>query len=424
MTTRAAHSCALDAAALRQDFPILALPAANGLPLAYLDSAATTQKPHAVLQAMDSYYHTTNANVHRGAYRLAEDATALYEGARARVAALIGAPEVEQVIFTRNATEALNLVALSWGRANLRPGDLIVCTEMEHHSNLVPWQMLAAATGAELAFVPFDPNGYLELDALEDLLRRGPRLLAMTAVSNVLGTRNPLAQIVNLAHAAGTLVVIDAAQAVAHHPLDVAALDADWLAFSGHKMYGPTGIGVLYGRRALLEAMPPVLGGGDMIRRVRLQGSTWNDLPWKFEAGTPPIAEAIGLGAAADYLLALGTGAVEASESQTIAYALQKLQELPGVTVYGPPDVRDHGSAISFSLPNIHPHDVASLLDERGIAIRAGHHCAQPLHDRLGVAATARASIAVHTTHQEIDRLVDGLREVQHILGGHRHDGQ
>ncbi|HKO25676.1 MAG TPA: aminotransferase class V-fold PLP-dependent enzyme, partial [Chloroflexota bacterium] len=292
----AVSAAPLDVAAIRSDVPILAREV-NGHPLVYLDNAATTQKPQAVLAAMEAYYHTTNANVHRGVYTMAEEATEQYEGARANVAALINAPDTEQIIFTRNTTEAINLVALSWGRSNVRSGDLIVCTEMEHHSNLVPWQLLAAASGARLEYVPIDEIGRLRLDALDTLLRSGPRLVTVTAVSNVLGTINPVAEIVRRAHAAGALVLVDAAQSVPHQPVDVAALDADWLAFSGHKMLGPTGIGVLYGRRALLEEMPPVLGGGDMIRKVTLQGSTWNDLPWKFEAGTPAIAEAIGLGA-------------------------------------------------------------------------------------------------------------------------------
>src|SRR5437660_7539013 len=318
---RAIAVAPLDVAAIRSDFPILAREI-NGHPLVYLDNAATTQKPQAVLAAMDAYYRMTNANVHRGVYTMAEEATEQYEGARASVAALINAPGTEQIIFTRNTTEAINLVALSWGHANVRGGDLIVCTEMEHHSNLVPWQLLAAATGARLEYVPIDEAGRLRLDVLDTLLRAGPRLVTVTAISNVLGTINPVAEIVRHAHAVGALVLVDAAQSVPHQPVDVVALDADWLAFSGHKMLGPTGIGVLYGRRALLEAMPPGAGGGDMIRNVTLQGPTWNDLPWKFEAGTPAISEAIGLGAPSDSLPRVGIDRIEAHQRGLVGYAI------------------------------------------------------------------------------------------------------
>ena len=412
----AVSAAPLDVAAIRSDFPILAREV-NGYPLAYLDNAATTQKPQAVLAAMDAYYRTTNANVHRGVYTMAEEATEQYEGARASVAALINAPDTEQIIFTRNTTEAINLVALSWGRSNVRAGDLIVCTEMEHHSNLVPWQLLAAATGARLEYVPIDEAGRLRMDVLDTLLRSGPRLVTVTAISNVLGTINPVAEIIRRAHAAGALVLVDAAQSVPHQPVDVVALDADWLAFSSHKMLGPTGIGVLYGRRALLEEMPPVLGGGDMIRKVTLQGSTWNDLPWKFEAGTPAIAEAIGLGAAADYLRRVGMDRVQAHERELVGYALERLCAVPNVTVYGLFDPAEHGGAISFNVGDVHPHDVAAVLDGEGIAIRGGHHCAQPLMDRLDVPATSRASVALYTTREEIDRLIDGLATVKRIFG-------
>lgn len=417
MSVRAAEpTAALDMQAVRSTFPLLARQI-NGQPLVYLDSAATTQKPEAVLAAMDTYYRRVNANVHRGVYAMAEEATAQYEGARARVAALINAPGPAQIIFTRNTTEAINLVALSWGRANLRAGDLIVCTEMEHHSNLVPWQMLAAATGARLEFVPIDDTGQLQMTVLETLLASEPRLVAVTAISNVLGTINPVAAIIRQAHAAGALVLVDAAQSVPHQPVDVRALEADWLAFSGHKMYGPTGIGVLYGRRALLEEMPPVLGGGDMIRQVRLQGSTWNELPWKFEAGTPAIAEAIGLGAAADYLLAIGMERIQAHQRALMGYALERLGAVPQVTVYGPRDPAAHGGALSFNVGDVHPHDVASLLDTQGIAIRAGHHCAQPFMERLDVAATSRASVGLYNTPEEIDRLIEGVAAVMRVFG-------
>ena len=412
----AVSAAPLDVAAIRSDFPILAREV-NGHPLVYLDNAATTQRPQAVLAAMDAYYRTTNANVHRGVYTMAEEATEQYEGARESVAALINAPSTEQIIFTRNTTEAINLVALSWGRSNVRAGDLIVCTEMEHHSNLVPWQLLAAATGAHLEYVPIDEAGRLRMDALDTLLRSGPRLVTVTAISNVLGTINPVAEIIRRAHAAGALVLVDAAQSVPHQPVDVMALDADWLAFSSHKLLGPTGMGVLYGRRALLEEMPPVLGGGDMIRKVTLQGSTWNDLPWKFEAGTPAIAEAIGLGAAAAYLCRVGMDRVQAHERELVGYALERLSAVPNVTVYGPLDPAEHGGAISFNVGDVHPHDVAAVLDGEGIAIRGGHHCAQPLMDRLDVAATSRASVALYTTRDEIDRLIDGLATVKRIFG-------
>ena len=415
----APESPPLDPATVRDDFPILDRQI-NGQPLAYLDNAATTQKPWAVLAALDDYYRTANANVHRGIYTLAEDATALYEGARNSVAAFVNAPSPEQVIFTRNATEAINLVALSWGRTYLRPGDLVVCTEMEHHSNLVPWQMLAQATGARLEFVPVDDLGRLRLDEMDALLGEEPRLLAVSAASNVLGTINPLDEIVRRAHAAGARVLVDAAQSVPHGPVDVQALDVDWLACSGHKTYGPTGIGVLYGRQALLEEMPPVLGGGDMIRRVSLHGSTWNDLPWKFEAGTPAIAQAIGLGAAVEYLRRIGMERIQAHERALVCYALERLTAVPWLSVYGPRDAAEHGGALSFNVNGVHPHDVAALLDGQGIAVRAGHHCAQPLMDRLGVAATTRASVGLYTTEEEIDRLIAGLELVRRIFGGER----
>jgi cysteine desulfurase/selenocysteine lyase len=415
-SAHAVSAAPLDVAAIRSDFPILAREV-NGHPLVYLDNAATTQKPQAVLAAMDAYYRTTNANVHRGVYTMAEEATEQYEGARASVAALLNAPDTEQIIFTRNTTEAINLVALSWGRSNVRNGDLIVCTEMEHHSNLVPWQLLTTATGARLEYVPIDEAGRLRMDVLDTLLRSGPRLVAVTAISNVLGTINPVAEIIHRAHAAGALVLVDAAQSVPHQLVDVAALDVDWLAFSSHKMLGPTGIGVLYGRRALLEEMPPVLGGGDMIRKVTLQGSTWNDLPWKFEAGTPAIGEAIGLGAAADYLRRVGMDRVQAHERELVGYALERLSAVPNVTVYGPRDPAEHGGAISLNVGDVHPHDVAAVLDGEGIAIRGGHHCAQPLMERLDVPATSRASVALYTTRDEIDRLIDGLATVKRIFG-------
>jgi cysteine desulfurase/selenocysteine lyase len=405
-----------DVAAVRADFPILATEAYAGVPLVYLDSAATSQKPRAVIGAMDAYYERHNANVHRGIHRLSEDATAAYEGARARIAAFINAPDPAQVIFTRNATEALNLVAYSWGRENLRPGDEILLTEMEHHANIVPWQMIAGMTGATVRYLPIDDEGLLRLDLLPDYLTTQTRLFAYTAVSNVLGTITPVAELAAQAHAVGALALVDAAQSVPHMPVDVQALGCDFLVFSGHKMCGPTGSGVLFGRRELLESMPPFMGGGDMIRRVTFEGSTWNELPWKFEAGTPAIAEAIGLGAAVDYLAGLGMENVRQHEIEVTAYALEALSEVPGLTLLGPRQAGQKGGVAAFTLDGVHPHDIAQLLDEQGIAVRAGHHCAMPLHTRLGLGASARASFYVHTTLDEIDQLVAGLRRVNDVF--------
>jgi cysteine desulfurase / selenocysteine lyase len=399
---------------VRADFPILRREV-HGYPLCYLDSTATTQKPEPVLAAMDTFYRTTNANIHRGVYQLSEDATAQYEAARARIAAFINARGSREIIYTRNATEAINLVAASWGRANLGPGDAVLYTEMEHHSNLVPWQLIAAERGATLRHIPIDEHGRLVLDDLDRLLD-GVKIVAVTQMSNVLGTINPVAEIIAAAHRHGALVLIDAAQAVPHLPVDVQALDCDFLAFSGHKMLGPTGIGCLYGKRALLEAMPPYMGGGDMIRRVGLEHSTWNDLPWKFEAGTPAIAEAIGLGAAVDYLSALGMAHVRAHEQAIIAYALDRLATVPGLRVYGPP-AAERGGVVAFSLGEIHPHDVASLLDQRGICIRAGHHCCQPLMERYDLPALGRASFYVYNSEADVDRLVEGLAFVREVFG-------
>ena len=398
----------------REDFPILRR-TVHGHPLVYLDSTATAQKPQAVLDAMDTYYTTTNANIHRGVYEMSEVATTQYEGARVRIGMFINARSSREIIYTRNTTEAINLVAYSWGRANLGPGDAILLSEMEHHSNLVPWQILAAERGATLRFLRVDDAGRLELDALEQQLA-GVKLVAVAHMSNVLGTINPVDTIIAAAHRAGALVLLDAAQSVPHFPVDVQALDVDFLAFSAHKMLGPTGIGILYGKRPLLEAMPPFMGGGDMIRRVGLQSSTWNDLPWKFEAGTPAIAEAIGLGVAVDYLEQLGMEAVHAHEQALVAYALERLSAVPGLRIYGPP-AGERGGVVAFSLGDIHPHDIATLLDQRGIAIRAGHHCAQPLMDRYDVAALARASFYVYSTPADVDALVAGLGFVREVFG-------
>ena len=405
---------ALNAEAVRADFPILSR-RINGKPLVYLDSAATSQKPAAVIEVMDDYYRRYNANPHRGVYAISEEATAAYEGARQRVARFINAASPKEVIFTRNTTEAINLVRYSWGRANVSAGDLILLTEMEHHSNLVPWQLLAAEVSARLEFLRIDDDVLLQLDNLERKLD-GVRLLAISHQSNTLGTINPIKVVAETAHRAGALVLVDGAQAVPHMAVDVQELGVDFYAFSGHKMCGPTGIGVLWARRALLEAMPPFLGGGDMIKRVKLTEASWNDLPWKFEAGTPSVAEGIGLGAAVDYLTQFGMDAVRAHERTLVDYAMEKLQEVPGITLYGPRDPEVHGGAISFTLPNIHPHDLATLVDREGIAVRAGHHCTQPLMDRLGVAATTRASFYVYNRPEEVDQLVDGIQKAQKVF--------
>jgi cysteine desulfurase / selenocysteine lyase len=392
------------------EFPVLSREG-----LVYLDSAATSQTPRAVIEAMDAYYNGYRASIHRGVYPLAVEATEAYEGARAKVAAFTGSTASETV-FTRNGTEALNLVAQAWGRANVRAGDLIVVTEMEHHSNIVPWQILAQTTGAELAYVPIDAEGLLDLDALDGLLARSPKVLAVAHVSNVLGTVNPIAEIAERAHGAGTTLVVDGAQAVPHMPVDVGALGSDFYAWTGHKAYGPTGIGVLHGRRELLEAMPPFLAGGHMISKVDLFESTWAEPPAKFEAGTMPVAEAIGLGAAVEWLGRIGMEQVWEHSRDVVAYALERLSEVPGLTLYGPRDVSRRGSLASFALEGIHPHDVAEILGRQGVCVRAGHHCAQPLMRCLGVGATSRASFAIHSTHEDVDRLVEGLGTVLEVF--------
>ncbi len=394
----------LDVTAVRERFPILQR-TIHGKPLAYLDSTASSQKPDTVIERLRRYYAHENANVHRGVYTLSEEATAAFEAARGRVARFINAPSPKQVIWTRNTTEAINLVAYSWSSANLHVGDEVLITEMEHHSNIVPWQLACQRTGATLRYVPIDDHGQLRLDLLPSLLTPRTKLFAFTAMSNVLGTINPVAELVRAAHAVGAVVLVDAAQSVPHLPVDVQALDVDFLAFSGHKMCGPTGIGALYGRRKLLEAMPPFMGGGEMIREVRLSGSRWNVLPWKFEAGTPAIAEAIGLGAAVEFLEELGMPAVQAHEHTLVSYALEQLAQVEGLHIIGP-GADQRGGVIAFTLGDIHPHDLAAVLDSEGIAIRAGHHCAQPLHDRYGLAATARASFYLYNTLAEVDRLV------------------
>ncbi len=403
-----------DIAAVRADFPILQT-RVNGKPLVYLDNAASSQKPTRVIETLAAYYREINANVHRGVHTLSEEATRRYEAARARVARFLNARSDAEIIWTRNTTEAINLVAYSWGLANLKPGDEVLTTEMEHHSNLVPWQIITQRTGATLRHLPVDDAGYLRMDLLGDFLNERTRLFAFTAMSNVLGTINPVEELVAAAHSVGALALVDGAQSVPHLPVDVQALNCDFLAFSGHKMCGPTGIGGLYGRRELLEEMPPFLGGGDMIREVHLDHARWNYLPWKFEAGTPAIAEAIGLGAAVEYLTELGMEWVHAQESQLVRYAMERLSEIEGLRILGP-SADDRGGVVAFTLGDIHPHDIAALLDREGIAIRAGHHCAQPLHERYGLAATARASFYFYNTFEEIDRLVEGLERVRQIF--------
>ncbi len=415
--TRPVATAPLDPAALRADFPILDQDV-FGHRLVYLDSAATSQKPTAVIEAMDAYYRRDNANVHRGIYQLSERATAAYEGSRAKVARLIGAPDPRTIIWTRNATEAINLVAYSWGRRHIERGDAIILTEMEHHANLVPWQILAQEKDEDLEFIPITDDGILRQDVFDVLLRLRPKLVAFTHVSNTLGTINPVEEMTRKAHEAGALVLIDGAQAVPHLPVDVEAIGCDFYVFSGHKALGPTGSGVLWGRRELLEAMPPFMGGGDMIREVHLRRSEWNELPWKFEAGTPDISAQIGLGVAADYLMALGMDRLRAHERELVAYALDMLpREVPGIELYGPADPDLRGGVVPFNIPSVHPHDVAQVLDRYGVAVRAGHHCTMPLHERLDLAATARASFQCYTTTEDIDALAAALKEVQHLFG-------
>ncbi|HEU4672039.1 MAG TPA: cysteine desulfurase [Candidatus Limnocylindrales bacterium] len=407
----------LDPEAIRRDFPILRT-TVHGHPLVYLDSAATSQKPQSVIDAVDGFYRDYNANVHRGIYEIGERATAAYEHARATVGRFINAPDAHEIVFTRNATEAINLVAYSWGRKTIGQGDAIILTEMEHHANLVPWQLLAQEKDGDLEFIPITDDGLLRLDVLDVLLRLRPKLVAFAHVSNTLGTINPVREIVDRAHEAGALVLVDGAQAVPHVPVDVQALGADFYAFSGHKMLGPTGSGALWARKELLEAMPPFLGGGEMIREVHLRRSDWNDVPWKFEAGTPDIAAAVGLGAAAEYLMDLGMDRVRAHERELVAYALDVLpRAFPSLELYGPMDPDVRGGVVPFNVPGVHPHDVAQVLDRFGIAVRAGHHCTMPLHERLDLSATARASFNVYSTKAEIDALVEGLREVYKLFG-------
>ena len=408
-------SVATEIAGVASEFPVLRRQW-GGHPLAYLDSSATSQTPRPVIDAMTRYYTESRASIHRGVYPLAVEATDLYEGARRRIADWLGSTP-QETVFTANATAAINLVAYTWGRQNVNRGDLVVLTEMEHHSNIVPWQLLCQDREAELAYVPVLEDGHLDLEALDALLERGPKLLGIVHVSNVLGTINPVSEIVARAHEAGTVVLIDGTQAVPQLPVDLRAIDADFYAWTGHKAYGPTGIGVLHGRRALLEEMPPFIGGGHMIRTVAANESTWMDLPWKFEAGTSQIAEAIGLGAAVDWIRAVGTERIRAHEEAIVAETLTRLgSEVPGLTVHGPLDAAERGALVSFSLEGAHPHDVGEILGRDGVCVRAGHHCAQPLMRRLGVGATTRASFAVHNSTADVERLVDGLGAVRRVL--------
>jgi cysteine desulfurase/selenocysteine lyase len=405
----------LDASRLRADFPVFEQ-LIHGKPLSYLDSAVTAQKPRQVLDAMQEFYETSYGNVHRGVYELAERSTARFEGAREKVRAFVNAPSASEIIFTRQATEALNLVAYAWGLTNLGPGDQVVVSELEHHSNFVPWQYIAKRTGAGFRMIRLTESGELDLDSLEAVARDGEtKVVATNLVSNALGTINPVERLAAWAHDHGAIMVVDAAQAAPHRRVDVQALGCDFLAFSAHKLCGPSGVGALWGRRELLEAMEPFNLGGHMIRSVRFEGTTWGELPHKFEAGTSPIAEAVGFGAAIDYLNEVGLDAIEEHEQELAATALERLAEIPGIQLYGPPAERRAG-IVSFNLEGIHPHDVAQVLDFEGIAIRAGHHCCQPLMSRLGVAATNRASFYLYNVPEEVDRLVAGLHKVRKVL--------
>jgi len=406
----------LDTARIRADFPILSRQM-NGKPLVYLDSAATTQKPSQVIDVMSDFYQQHNASVHRGAYALAEEATALYEGARQKVADFVDAGSAAEIVFTRGTTSAINTVAYGWGLYNLKPGDKILLTKMEHHANVVPWQLITRHTGAELEYLPLTDDYLVDISSLDTVIDERVRVVAFSGMSNVLGTIGPHAELIEAARSVGAITIIDAAQLVPHAPTSVRDLGADFVAFGAHKMLGPTGIGALWGRMELLEAMEPAEGGGSMIREGELHESTWADVPHKFEAGTPPIAEAIGFGAAVDYLSALGMDNVRAHEMEVTRYALDRLAEIPDLTVYGPNDTAARGGSVSFTLADIHPHDLATILDQQGIAIRAGHHCARPLMRVLDVPATARASFYVYNVIEEVDALIAGLHEARRIFG-------
>jgi cysteine desulfurase/selenocysteine lyase len=418
MSTEIGQHAILDVAWLKSDFPILNQPPVNGRkPLVYLDSAASSQKPQPVIDAVSRFYEESNANIHRGVYQLSERATALYEQARHIVADFVNAADPRECIFVRNTTEAINLVANAWGRANLNSGDLILVSEMEHHSNLVPWHLIAEQTGARIKAIPLTDDHTLDLDAYHQLLAMQPKLVAVAHVSNSLGTINDIPAIARDAHTVGAVVVIDAAQSAPHLPIDVQAIDCDFLALSGHKMLGPLGSGVLYGKLALLEAMPPFLGGGGMIRKVRVDGSTYADVPARFEAGTPAVADAVGLGAAVEYLQKIGLDVVQAHEKQVLAYAIEQMGAIPGVTLYGPNDLTKRSGVLSFTVDSMHPHDVAALLDEESVAVRAGHHCNQPLMERLGVVATTRASFYLYNDQDDVDRLVAAVGRARSVFG-------
>ena len=405
-----------DIAAIRRDFPILRREV-NGRPLVYLDSAATSQRPVQVMAELTRFYRDHNANVHRGVHTLSVEATELYEGVREKVRALIGGASEREVIFTRGTTESINLVAHGWARAHLQPGDEVLISEVEHHSNIVPWQMLRDERGIVLRAIPMHDDGTLDLDAARALIGPRTRLLAVTHVSNALGTVVPVRELADLAHAQGALVLVDGAQSVPHMPVDVDALGADFLAFSAHKMLGPTGVGVLWGRMEVLESMQPFMGGGDMILTVSLEQSTWNEIPYRFEAGTPNFADVVAFGAAIDYLRALGLDAVRRHELQLIEHGLAVLGDMPGVTLHGPAEAERRGGVFSFSLAGVHPHDVGQVLDSRGVAVRAGHHCAQPVMQRLGVPATARASVYLYNTREELDVLAAAVQETTRFFG-------
>lgn len=411
MTTQ--QTLPFDVKKIRADFPILHQEHHEGVPLVFLDNAASSQKPIQVIDAMSDYYLNYHANVHRGIHKLSEAATEAYEGARKKMRDFINAPSHRQVIFTRGTTESINLVAYTWGRKFLKEGDVILSTQMEHHSNIVPWQILAEEKGVIVKYIPIHEDGTLDLEAYQQILDDNPvKLVTVVHSSNVLGTINPVKEMAKTAHEHGALILVDGAQSVPHMPVDVQDLDIDFLAFSSHKMAGPTGIGILYGNRDVLDSMPPYQGGGDMISRVTLEGSTWNDLPYKFEAGTPSIAEAIGLGVAVDYLSAIGMDKVHQYEQMITAYAMERLEEISGLTLYGP-EASKKGAVTTFTLDNAHAHDVAQVLDSYGIAVRAGHHCAMPLHDILCVTATARASFYIYNTFEEVDKLAEALEKVK-----------
>jgi cysteine desulfurase / selenocysteine lyase len=404
-----------DVLAIRREFPILQQEV-NGHRLAFLDSGASSQKPRVVIDCLEDYYRRYNANVHRGVYKLSEEATFAYERARGKVARFIGARSQREIVFVRNTTEAINLVAHSWGNANLRPGDRILLTLMEHHANIVPWQMLAQRTGAKLDYVGIDGEGRLLLEELDHKLTEQTKLVALTHQSNVLGTLNPVTMIAERAHAVGAKVLVDGAQSVPHMPVNVQTLGCDFLAFSGHKMCAPTGIGVLWARRDLLEAMPPFLGGGSMIKLVELEQSTYADVPTRFEAGTPAIGEAIALGEACDFLSRIGMAAIQQHEQELLSYALERLADVAGLTIYGPRSTVERGAAISFTLDGVHPHDVAAILDSVGVAVRAGHHCTQPLHRHFDIPATTRASFYIYNLNEEVDRLAVGLEKARRMF--------